>query len=149
MRKIKQFADEKEAIYREMYAPHVEAVEGLHGFIRQLKARCIKVAVTTVAQKKNIWFILESLVLADQFDVIVGEDDFKRGKPDPELFLKGAEKLGVKPEQCIVFEDTPLGIKAARRARMKVGGLLTCYAKDDLKDADFAIDNYAQLEIKE
>ena len=142
---LEQLVYEKESLYRELYEPHVEAVEGLHDLIMELKTRDIKVAVATMAQEENRKFILKAIGLEHQFDVILDEDDFTNGKPDPEIFITAAKRLGVRPKQCLVFEDTPLGIQAARRAGMKAVGLLTFYTRNELKYAHLTIENFSKL----
>ena len=110
---------EKESLYRELYAPHRKAVDGFDALIAQAKANGVKLAVGTAAPPANVEFTLDGLDLRRHFDAIVGATDVARGKPHPDVFLKAAELCGVAPEHCIVFEDAPLGVEAARRAGMR------------------------------
>ena len=110
---------EKESVYRELYAPHLKAVEGFDKLIAQAKASGVKLAVGTAAPPANVEFTLDGLDLRRHFDAIVGATDVARGKPHPDVFLKAAELCGVEPAHCIVFEDAPLGVEAARRAGMR------------------------------
>jgi beta-phosphoglucomutase family hydrolase len=110
---------EKESLYRELYAPHRKAVDGFDALIAQAKAQGVKLAVGTAAPPANVEFTLDGLDLRRHFDAIVGATDVARGKPHPDVFLKAAELCGVAPEHCIVFEDAPLGVEAARRAGMR------------------------------
>ncbi|MBA3723853.1 MAG: HAD family phosphatase [Candidatus Levybacteria bacterium] len=144
---IKKYAEEKESLYRDIYAAHIKPVEGLHELLAKLQKKHIKIAIATGAIQKNREFILNALQLVGTFDVIVGDEEVKSGKPHPDIFLKTAEKLGVKPENCIVFEDAPAGIAAAKKAGMKVIVLTTSHSKDALKDADLLIENFSQLEL--
>ncbi|OON63211.1 beta-phosphoglucomutase [Massilia sp. KIM] len=116
---------EKEAVYRELYAPHLEAVAGFEDVIATARANGAKLAVATAAPPANIAFTLDGLDLRRHFDAIVGAADVARGKPHPDVFLKAAERCGVAPEHCIVFEDAPLGVEAARRAGMRCVVLTT------------------------
>lgn len=116
---------EKESLYRELYAPHRKAVDGFDALIAQAKANGVKLAVGTAAPPANVEFTLDGLDLRRHFDAIVGALDVARGKPHPDVFLKAAELCGVAPEHCIVFEDAPLGVEAARRAGMKCVVLTT------------------------
>jgi beta-phosphoglucomutase len=143
---IEKLGDEKEEIYRELYASHVTPIEGLSELVNKLKAKGIKVAVATTAQEKNRLFVLGELGLNSQIDVIVGEEHFTHGKPDPELFLKAAEKLGVKPEHCLVFDDAPIGVPTARAANMKIVGVLTTHEEAEFRGADLTIKNFSELE---
>ena len=116
---------EKESLYRELYAPHRKAVDGFDALIAQAKTNGVKLAVGTAAPPANVEFTLDGLDLRRHFDAIVGALDVARGKPHPDVFLKAAELCGVAPEHCIVFEDAPLGVEAARRAGMKCVVLTT------------------------
>ncbi len=144
---IKQYGDDKEAIYREMYAPHIKPVEGLHDFIQTLKKRNIKVAVATSGQEKNRRFVFEKLGFLDTFDVVTGEEHIVKGKPDPEIFLNTADKLGVSPKHCLVFEDSPSGVKGAKNAGMKVIGLSTTHTEEELREADGTIKNFSEINM--
>jgi beta-phosphoglucomutase family hydrolase len=109
---------EKEAIYREIYEPHRKALEGFGAFIAAAKERGVALAVATSGPPENIAFVLDGLDLRRHFDAVVGAADVKRGKPHPDVFLAAAERVGVAPAHCVVFEDAPLGVEAARNAGM-------------------------------
>jgi beta-phosphoglucomutase family hydrolase len=109
---------EKEEIYRQLYEPHRKEVEGFSRFIEQAKARGVKLAVATAGPPGNIAFVLDGLDLRQHFLAVVGAADVQRGKPHPDVFLAAADKLGVQAADCIVFEDAPLGVEAARNAGM-------------------------------
>ena len=116
---VAQLNHEKESVYRELYAPHRKPVDGFDALIRQAQANGVKLAVGTAAPPANVEFTLDGLDLRKHFDAIVGASDVARGKPHPDVFLKAADLCGVAPENCIVFEDAPLGVEAARRAGMR------------------------------
>ncbi|HSW89110.1 MAG TPA: HAD family phosphatase [Candidatus Saccharimonadales bacterium] len=137
---VNKFADEKESLYRELYAPYIKPIDGLLEFIEKLKQKGIKIAVATTAIKENRDFILNALKLNNTFDAIIGYEDVAKGKPDPEIFLKAATALNVKPETCIVFDDAPSGIEAAKRVGMKTVGLLTSHTKEELNADNTIID---------
>lgn len=79
--------------------------------------------------------------------VLVTADDIQRGKPAPDAYLLAAEQIGVLPEQCIVIEDAPAGIKAAVAAGMRVIGVTTSHVREELIDADIVVDNLSVLEF--
>lgn len=81
-------------------------------------------------------------------DRMVTADDVTKGKPDPEPYLKGAEKLGFKPEVCVVVEDAPSGLKAAKTAGCRSFGVPTTYRKEELGDATVVLDSIRQLRAK-
>jgi beta-phosphoglucomutase len=95
------------------------------GFLEESRDLGIRMAVATAAPVGNMEFILDGLDLRRFFGAIVTAADIVNGKPDPEIFLKSAEKLGVEPENCIVFEDALGGFEAARRAGMTAIGITT------------------------
>ena len=80
-------------------------------------------------------------------DLIVTADDVQRGKPDPEPYLQGAEKLNLSVERCIVIEDSPAGIRAAKAAKMRVIAVITTHGKEELTQADFIIDSLSRLHV--
>ncbi|MEU4240007.1 HAD family phosphatase [Actinoplanes sp. NPDC026619] len=139
-------ADEKESIYREMHAGRVREVKGLRGVLDQLKQRGLMLGIATASPQKNRELVLRELGVEDVFDVVLGEEHGK-AKPDPEIFLKTAEKLVVAPRACLVFEDSPVGVEAARRAGMKVVGLSTSHSKTELAGADIVVANFTQLTL--
>jgi beta-phosphoglucomutase family hydrolase len=117
--------DEKEVLYREIYAPHLRAVEGFGALVSAAKAVGIRLAVGTAAPPCNVDFTLDGLGVREHFDTVVGAADVKRGKPEPDVFLLAAERCGADTAHCIVFEDAPLGVEAARRAGMRCVVLTT------------------------
>jgi beta-phosphoglucomutase len=145
--KIKVISDEKEALYRELYADFIEEVPGLIKFIDKLHKRRIRTAIATTAQLQNRNFALVSLGLEDRFEVILGDEHVRNGKPDPEIYLKTSQELGVAPEKCIVFEDSPPGVQAAKNAGMTAVGVLTMHKTEHLRSADFLIHNFAEIQL--
>lgn len=127
---LAQLADEKEGLYRELYAPHRQVVDGLLPLLAQAKALNCALAVGTAAPPENIAYILDALDLRQHFACVVGGRDVAHGKPEPDIFLLAAERCAVAPENCIVFEDAPLGVEAARRAGMRCVALCTTYAAE-------------------
>jgi beta-phosphoglucomutase len=95
-----------------------DILPGVEKFISELKERGIKVAIGS--SSKNTSVILERIGLHNSFDAVVDGNSIKMSKPDPEVFLKASEQLGIKPENCLVVEDADAGIEAAVSAGMKV-----------------------------
>ncbi|WP_284619835.1 HAD family hydrolase [Aquabacterium humicola] len=129
----------KEGLYRRLYAPHLKPLAGLEAFIAQARAQGVRLAVGTAAPPSNVRFTLDGLGLRDHFDAVVGAADVQRGKPDPEVFLKAAQACGAEPRDCIVIEDAPLGLEAARRAGMRAVALTTTMPAEDFKAFDHLI----------
>lgn len=143
--KAELYAEEKESLYRQIYAPHIRPLPGLNQLIKRVKQKGIKTAIASGAPQKNREFVFKHLNLAGEFDLVVGDEDVENGKPHPEIYLQVANRLKVKPDQCLVFEDTPAGVESAKSAGMQVVGILTGYSKKALRLADCTINNYNEL----
>ena len=114
---------EKEHIYREMFRPEFREIPGFTAFARASRGLGLKLALGTAGDPDNIAFAIGGLALHDFFDAAVGAADVRHGKPEPDIFLEAARRMGVAPAACVVFEDAPLGIEAARRAGMRAVAL--------------------------
>lgn len=122
---VKELGERKESLYRQMYHPHLHPIAGLETFLKNARTLNIPMAIATSAGQANLDFTINGLGFASYFDAFVGGDDVKQGKPHPETFLLAAQHLNVEPKQCIVFEDTIAGIKAAENAGMKAIAITT------------------------
>jgi beta-phosphoglucomutase len=121
--------DRKEAFFREILRADFPAMPGARELIDQLKESGFRLAVGSSGPPENIGLVLDALGCRDRFDAIVTGVDVRRGKPDPEVFLLCAERLGARPTDCAVIEDAVVGIEAARRAGM-VGVALVVDPRD-------------------
>jgi HAD superfamily hydrolase (TIGR01509 family) len=118
-RRRSRHAQPREGIlYRELYAPHLKAIEGLEDLIAEARSQGIA-GGGTAAPPANVEFTLDGLDLRRHFDTVVGALDVPRGKPHPDVFLKRPAAAARSLPDCIVFEDAPLGVEAARRAGMR------------------------------
>ncbi len=122
--------------YIEKMTPE-EILLGVEKFLQELKSNGIKTALGSAS--KNAPMILERIGLTGFFDVIVDGNSISEAKPNPEVFLKGAEKIGVQPEHCVVFEDAIAGVEAARNAKMYCVGI---GQPENLGLADFVIPGF-------
>lgn len=127
--------EEKEAIYRELFTPAFAEVAGFRRFAADAMSRGLKVGVGTAGDKHNIAFTLSHLKMSNAPHAVVGGDEGLPGKPEPAIFLETARRLGVSPRDCIVFEDAPFGIEAARRAGMRAVAICTSHDPDALAGA--------------
>lgn len=143
---IKKYINEKETIYRKIYEPHIEPLPGLLDLLKKLKRENYKIALATSGPEENVNFVLKKTKTKKYFAVIVDAKDIKNGKPHPEIFLKVAKKLRTDPIDCIVFEDSILGVKAAKNAGMKVIGILTSYSTKQLHLANKFTKNFINME---
>lgn len=147
--KIALYAEEKEALYRELYAPHIRPVEGLIEFLDKLEAQGIPRAVATSAPRANVDFTLERTGTRRYFDIILDESYVTRGKPDPEIYVRTTKALKISPFRCIVFEDSISGVLAARGANCRVIGITTTHERDEFPPIDRVIDDFRGLEPQE
>ncbi len=138
----------KESLYQELFLPHREVVKGVIEFLAASKSLGIKMAVSTAAPVMNVEFILDGLDLRKYFQAVVTAADVKEGKPNPEIFLKSAEKLNVEAQSCLVFEDAIGGFEAAHRAGMKSIGIATVNSIDEILKLDSVVeahDDFTEL----
>lgn len=115
---FEEFSKQEQDILDRLYSKKLKFKPGAAELIQKLKESNIVIAIATSVPRKRLEFALKRLSLGG-FDVMITGDDIKKGKPDPEIFLKAAEKLGVDPKECVVLEDSPFGVAAARAANMK------------------------------
>jgi len=140
-----QMEEEKEGLFRKIYEPHVEPINGIVEFISDLKQHAVLVGVATSAPRANLDLIFSKVPLRDQLGSILASEDVKRHKPDPEVYLTSARNLSVSPAQCVVFEDSFSGVTAGLNAGMKVVGVLTSHTKEELPPCDLYINDYAEI----
>jgi HAD superfamily hydrolase (TIGR01509 family) len=121
------YADEKEAIYRELSRGRLVPLRGLPRLLSALARRGIGVALATSAPERNVRHSLEELGLVALGVRVARADLVPHGKPHPDVFLAAAEMLGVAAETCLAFEDAPMGVRAARAAGMACVALATTF----------------------
>lgn len=119
---------EKEIIYRELFAPVFSEVAGFRVFAEQALASGLKVGVGTAGDQHNISFAFSRLKMRVPPHAVVGGDEGLPGKPDPAIFLETAKRMNAPANACIVFEDAPFGIEAARRAGMQAVAICTSHS---------------------
>ncbi|MVN90330.1 HAD family hydrolase [Mucilaginibacter aquatilis] len=142
---MKEMFDAKTLQYKQDYAPYVAPVNGLERFLTELKHAGVKLAVASSATASNIDFILSKLPFKHLFDVIIDGPRVSKAKPNPQIFLKAAEDLGVRPENCVVFEDSLSGVKAGNAAGMKVIGITTSHTGEELQPVHRVITDYSEI----
>jgi HAD superfamily hydrolase (TIGR01509 family) len=113
------FSMKKELRYQEAFLPHLKLIDGLDNFLEKAAKQNISMAIGTAASPFNVNYLLDNIPVKKYFGAIITADDVPTSKPNPEVFLKCADELGVDYENCIVFEDSPKGVEAALNAGMK------------------------------
>jgi beta-phosphoglucomutase family hydrolase len=131
--RIQQLGDRKEGLYREILrAEGIEPLPGVVALLEDLKRAGIPCAIGTSTPRANVECVLEITGLGGFFQDIAASEDVSRGKPDPEVFLKAAAKLGAEPSTCVVIEDAHVGIRAAKAAGMKAVAVTTTHPAESL-----------------
>ena len=138
---VERLAARKEALFRRAVRGNIAALPGALALLRLLRERGLRLALVSSTPHANIELVLRSLGVETAFDVIVGEEDVTRGKPDPEGFLLAAERLGVPPGECVVIEDAPAGVEAAKRGGMRCVGVCGDRPREALAKADLVVEN--------
>ena len=143
---IRRLSLRKEALYREVVAERgLAPLPGVRIWMERLREAGVPCAIGSSTHRANIDLSLGLIGLAEFFRAIVTAEDVTLGKPDPEVFLTGAQKLGVPAERCVVFEDAHVGIAAARAGGMKVVGVATTHPLAELGAADVAVRQLDEL----
>lgn len=127
--RIEALTQEKEKLFQELYAPRIKPVGGLLNFLNRAHDAHIRMALATSAPLMNVRFMYDHIPVESFFEQIVTDRDVTVGKPDPTVFRIAAERLGVEPRQCVVFEDSPAGVEAARCGHERRGAHHVAHAR--------------------
>ena len=137
MDRIHALADRKEALYRELVRREgIDPLPGVLALLDGLEAAGIPRAVGSSTPRANIDAVMEVIGVTGRFQEIVAAGDVTKGKPDPEVFLTAAQRLGCAPERCVVIEDAHVGIEAAKAGSIPVLAVATTHPMASLADAD-------------
>ena len=127
---IARVGESKERAYRELIrARGLKLLPGVRRWLEKLRGQGWLQAVASSAPRLNLDTIIAALSLESFFSAVASAEDVTAGKPDPQVFLAAARKVGVAPSRCVVVEDAPAGTEAARRARMRSIGVLSSHAE--------------------
>jgi HAD superfamily hydrolase (TIGR01509 family) len=139
--------DTKEELYQIISEKELAAMPGVKEVLDKLTERNLPIAIASSSTHETIRSSLKKTGLDGYFSVICSGLDVKKGKPEPDVFLYAASKLGVMPEACMVVEDAVWGIMGAKKAGMFACGYTSSFNYEILKEAgaDYVFDNYDQL----
>jgi beta-phosphoglucomutase len=132
--KIVEYGLQKERIFQNE-ASDVQTIDGLLGFLEDLEGAKLILGVASSGSRKRVDFLLRKLELKRHFQVVITGEEVAHSKPDPALFLKAAQGLGVEPFELVAFEDAVSGVRAARSAGMNCVGIAELDRASDLLDA--------------
>ncbi len=142
-------AHERDKIYQYTFSPNASEYifDGVEKSIKDLKDQGLKLAVASSSPGKLIKGVLKVAGLDETFDAVISaaDGDVKRGKPEPDIFLKTADELNSKPEECLVIEDSESGLEAAKKAGMKTLAFLSAPVEISLDNADYNFKNYSEF----
>ena len=145
---VAQISDKKESLFRELVKGKAEPLPGVLDWLKQFQAWEIKQAITSSAPPENIEVLVAELKIEDFFDAIVSGFDLP-GKPNPDVFLKAANTLRVRPENCVVVEDAIAGVEGAKRAGMKCISVTTTNPASKLAKADYIFENLGKMSTED
>jgi beta-phosphoglucomutase family hydrolase len=143
--KLEEFAAQREFLYRTLYWDDRRPLPGLVEFLEAARAAGLKIGLGTGSGQDTIGYILDDLNLRRFFDVVITKDDVDKGKPHADTYAVTAEKLGVKPENCVVFEDALLGEQAAYRAHMRCVAVASTLPGRDFQAPLLVIRDFTEL----
>jgi len=148
-KEIARLSERKENLYRELVRREgIEPLPGVAAWLKLLRQSLIPCAIGSSTERLNIDCVLEQTELGQYFDEIVSADDVSRGKPDPQVFLLASEWIEVPPHRCVVFEDAPVGLEAARAGGMKSIGIATTHPAESLREADLKVNRLDELSLE-
>lgn len=146
---IEKMLNEKEKILFKLLEKDARPTRGIIRLIKTLRRKRIKLGIASSSNKKLIGHVLRKLNIMQLFNSVVGSDDVAHSKPNPEIFLEAAKRLRVSPANCLVIEDSKLGVEAAKNARMKcVGYKNPNSGHQDLAKADIIIHDFSKLDVE-
>ena len=142
---LEELAGQREFLYRTLYWDDRRCLPGLVEFLEAARAAGLKIGLGTGSGQETIGYILDDLNLRRFFDVVITKDDVDKGKPHADTYSVTAEKLGVKPAHCVVFEDALLGEQAAYRARMHCVAVASTLPGRDFQAPLLVIRDFTEL----
>ncbi|NOS99646.1 MAG: HAD family phosphatase [Phycisphaerales bacterium] len=143
--RMHEWSERKEAYYRELIADRVPIFVGATGLVRACHRAGMKCAIGSSGHPKNIALAVAALRIETEISVVVSGQDVSAGKPDPQVFLLGAERLGVSAARCAVIEDAPAGIAAALNAGMTAIAVASEHPREHLNRAHLIVDRLSDL----
>jgi beta-phosphoglucomutase family hydrolase len=143
--RLEEIAGQREFLYRTLYWDDRRPLPGLVEFLETARAAGLKIGLGTGSGQETVGYILDDLNLRRFFDVVITKDDVNKGKPHADTYAVTAEKLGVKPENCVVFEDALLGEQAAYRAHMHCVAVASTLPGRDFQAPLLVIRDFTEL----
>lgn len=146
---INEISSEKEENFRRRIRQNLKPLPGVIKLITFLKQHRFKMALASSAPIENIQLLIKGLGINDRFQSITSDKDVTEGKPNPQVFLLAAQKLEVKPKNCVVIEDAVAGVTAAKRAGMYCLAITNTHPRTSLLEADFIVDTLEEVTVND
>ena len=145
----KRLSEEIEETFRRVFKPHARPLPGLDALIKECHSAEIPMAVASSAVRANIEFVVDALGYRPYFRTMVSGDEVTHAKPDPEIYLKAADHLGIDPADAVAFEDSYVGIGAVKNAGMKCVAIASTFPIERLVPlADLAVPSFEDIRLE-
>ena len=144
---VKLIAEEKEKRFRDKAKGNIKPFPGVMKLLNSIKQGNFKSALASSAPKENIDLTCDELNIRSSFKYVVSGREVAESKPSPQIYLLAAEKLGAEPHDCIVIEDSPLGVKAAKAAGMRCLAVTNTHPEQELKEANKVVDSLEEVDL--
>ncbi len=147
----RRLEEELEETFRKAFKAHAKPLPGLTELVLACQSAGVPMAVASSAMRKNVDFVVDALGFREYFQTLVSGDEVACPKPDPEIYLKAAEHLGFKPEDCVAFEDSFVGIESAKGAGLKCVAIASSFPIEELRSqtgADLAVPGFHEVNLE-
>lgn len=131
-------------ILKNKFRESLQYINGFHDFLEYVKEKFLYALVTSTSAELLSW-IFDNTNINNDFSQVITADDVTKTKPDPEPYIKVAERLKICPSEMLVIEDSVNGVISAKRAGSRVVGLLTSFSKEDLPEAHLHVESFDEL----
>jgi len=144
---VDDLVDERNQLVSELIQKHGQTIPHAVDLIRQAREAGLKTALASSSPYSLVELVVDKLKIGPLLDLVLSGDEVSRGKPAPDIYLAAAKTLGVAPECCLVIEDAPNGVRAAKAAGMRCVAITTGVSKADLVAADRVVEDFRSLDL--
>ncbi len=146
-RQIQAYSDEKESLFRDCIRGRIKPMDGVVELIAALHQDGFGIGIGSSAPRDNVHFIVKEIGIQPFLSGLITGDDVDRGKPDPSIFLGAARACNAKYHDCVVFEDAPVGVQAAKAAGMACVAITTTTEPENLRLADLVVRSFVKVTV--
>lgn len=146
---INTIARDKEESFRRSIRQNLKPLPGAIKLLKSLTERRFKMALASSAPIENIQLLISGLGISDYFQTIITDQDVTEGKPNPQVFLLAAQRLGLEPKDCIVIEDAVAGVSAAKKAGMLCLAITNTHPRASLTEADLVVNTLEEVTVND